>query len=67
MRTKEKILEELKEIGVRKDVGAANLFIVEALLDIRDVLAKEEHCSGSSPVQMYNVDNARNSSNNGPI
>ena len=41
MRTREDIEEELERFSVRMDTGIANKFLLEAILDIRDLLANK--------------------------
>lgn len=44
MRTREDIEKELNITAERIDIGAANLYLMEVLLDIRDILIKNyEH------------------------
>jgi hypothetical protein len=46
MRTKEEISKEFNELAIRIDVGAGSLYIVEVLLDIRELLLENK----SSPL-----------------
>ncbi len=42
MRTRKTIKKDLDDLSERMDIGVANFYIVEVLLDIRDLLNKEK-------------------------